>query len=70
MACSAKKSLAPTRDWECYCGKYKRVRFRGVVCDKCGVTVTRSKVRRERMAHPTGHTGQPYFGSSKVHRAA
>lgn len=45
------KIFGPTRDWECYCGKYKRVRFRGVVCDKCGVTVTRSKVRRERMAH-------------------
>jgi len=43
--------FGPTRDWECYCGKYKRVRFRGVICDKCGVTVTRSKVRRERMAH-------------------
>ncbi len=45
------KIFGPTRDWECYCGKYKRVRFRGVVCDKCGVTVTRSKVRRERMGH-------------------
>jgi DNA-directed RNA polymerase subunit beta' len=45
------KIFGPTRDWECYCGKYKRVRFRGVVCDKCGVIVTRSKVRRERMAH-------------------
>jgi DNA-directed RNA polymerase subunit beta' len=43
--------FGPTRDWECYCGKYKRVRFRGVVCDVCGVTLTRSKVRRERMAH-------------------
>ena len=45
------KIFGPTRDWECYCGKYKRVRFKGVVCDKCGVEVTRSKVRRERMAH-------------------
>ena len=45
------KIFGPTRDWECHCGKYRRVRYRGVVCDKCGVTVTRSKVRRERMAH-------------------
>ncbi len=43
--------FGPTKDWECYCGKYKRVRFKGVVCDKCGVEVTRSKVRRDRMGH-------------------
>src|SRR5213594_2210966 len=43
--------FGPTKDWECSCGKYKRVRYRGVVCDKCGVEVTRAKVRRERMAH-------------------
>ena len=43
--------FGPTRDWECACGKYKRVRYKGIVCDKCGVTVTRSKVRRERMGH-------------------
>ena len=43
--------FGPTKDWECYCGKYKRIRFKGVVCDKCGVEVTRSKVRRERMGH-------------------
>ena len=43
--------FGPTKDWECHCGKYKRVRYRGVVCDKCGVEVTRSKVRRERMGH-------------------
>nr|MCU0494825.1 DNA-directed RNA polymerase subunit beta' [Chloroflexaceae bacterium] len=43
--------FGPTRDWECYCGKYKRVRYKGVVCDKCGVEVTRSKVRRDRMGH-------------------
>ena len=41
--------FGPTRDWECYCGKYKRVRFRGIVCERCGVEVTRAKVRRERM---------------------
>ena len=43
--------FGPTRDWECYCGKYKRVRFKGIVCERCGVEVTRSKVRRERMGH-------------------
>jgi DNA-directed RNA polymerase subunit beta' len=43
--------FGPQKDWECYCGKYKRVRYRGVICDKCGVEVTRSKVRRDRMAH-------------------
>lgn len=43
--------FGPTKDWECYCGKYKRVRYKGVVCDKCGVEVTRSKVRRDRMGH-------------------
>src|SRR5690349_18327042 len=43
--------FGPTKDWECYCGKYKRVRYKGVICDKCGVEVARSKVRRERMGH-------------------
>ncbi len=43
--------FGPTKDWECHCGKYKRIRFKGKVCDKCGVEVTRSKVRRERMGH-------------------
>ncbi len=45
------KIFGPTKDWECYCGKYKRVRFRGIICERCGVEVTRSKVRRERMGH-------------------
>ncbi len=45
------KIFGPTRDWECHCGKYKRVRYKGIVCDRCGVEVTRSKVRRERMGH-------------------
>ena len=45
------KIFGPTRDWECYCGKYKRVRFKGIQCERCGVEVTRSKVRRERMGH-------------------
>ena len=43
--------FGPTRDWQCYCGKYKNIRYRGIVCDKCGVEVTRSSVRRERMGH-------------------
>ena len=43
--------FGPTKDFECYCGKYKRIRYRGVICDRCGVEVTRAKVRRERMGH-------------------
>src|SRR5258708_4063321 len=45
------KIFGPIKDWECYCGKYKRIRYKGIVCDKCGVEVTRSAVRRERMGH-------------------
>lgn len=45
------KIFGPTKDWECHCGKYKRIRYKGVICDKCGVEVTRSKVRRDRMGH-------------------
>lgn len=52
--------FGPTKDWECHCGKYKRIRYKGVVCDKCGVEVTRAKVRRDRMgsielAAPVSH---------------
>lgn len=43
--------FGPTKDWECYCGKYKKIRFRGIICDKCGVEVTQARVRRERMGH-------------------
>jgi DNA-directed RNA polymerase subunit beta' len=43
--------FGPTRDWQCYCGKYKNIRYKGIVCDKCGVEVTRAKVRRERLGH-------------------
>ena len=43
--------FGPTRDWQCYCGKYKNIRYKGIICDKCGVEVTRSSVRRERMGH-------------------
>lgn len=45
------KIFGPTKDWECHCGKYKRIRYKGIVCDRCGVEVTRSKVRRERLGH-------------------
>lgn len=45
------KIFGPTKDWECKCGKYKKMRYKGTVCDKCGVEVTSSKVRRERMGH-------------------
>src|SRR5690349_13725160 len=45
--------FGPTKDWECYCGKYKRIRYKGITCDKCGVEVTLSRVRRERMGHLT-----------------
>ena len=45
------KIFGPSKDWECYCGKYKRIRYKGIICDKCGVEVTRSGVRRERMGH-------------------
>ena len=52
--------FGPTKDWECYCGKYKRIRYRGIICDKCGVEVTLSRVRRERLgqinlASPISH---------------
>src|SRR5258706_4189679 len=43
--------FGPTRDWECHCGKYKRYRYKGIICDKCGVEATQSNVRRERMSH-------------------
>ena len=45
------KIFGPTKDWECHCGKYKRIRFKGMICDRCGVEITRAKVRRERMGH-------------------
>src|SRR3989339_288863 len=47
----AEEIFGPTRDWECYCGKYKKIRYKGIICDKCGVEVTHSLVRRERMGH-------------------
>ncbi|MBT3783958.1 hypothetical protein HOF92_03210, partial [bacterium] len=45
------KIFGPTKDWECFCGKYKSIRYKGLVCERCGVEVTRSSVRRERMGH-------------------
>ena len=45
------KIFGPTKDYECYCGKYKRIRYKGMICDRCGVEVTKAAVRRERMAH-------------------
>ena len=45
------KIFGPSKDWECHCGKYKKIRYKGVVCDRCGVEVTKASVRRERMGH-------------------
>ena len=47
----SERIFGPTKDYECYCGKYRRIRYKGVVCDKCGVEVTRAAVRRERIGH-------------------
>ena len=63
--------FGPVKDWECNCGKYKRIRFRGMVCDKCGVEVTQSKVRRERLGHielavPIGKTRVEVRGSGRT----
>ena len=57
--------FGPTKDWECHCGKYKRIRHKGVVCDKCGVEVTRAKVRRERMGHIQLATPVSHIGTSR-----
>ena len=56
------KIFGPTKDFECYCGKYKRVRYKGIICDKCGVEVARAKVRRERMGHiELASAGEPHL---------
>ena len=64
--------FGPTKDWECYCGKYKRVRYKGIICERCGVEVTRQKVRRERMGHiDLAAPGQPHLvlqGRAVAHR--
>ena len=64
------KIFGPTKDWECACGKYKRVRFKGIVCERCGVEVTRSKVRRERMGHIELAAPVSQSGTSRAPRAA
>ena len=51
MASSARRIFGPEKDWECFCGKYKGIKHKGIVCDKCGVMVTHSRVRRKRMGH-------------------
>ena len=69
-ACSARASLDPITDWECLCGKYKRMKHRGVICDKCGVEVTLSKVRRERLGHIELARPARTSGSSRACRRA
>jgi len=59
--------FGPTKDWECYCGKYKRIRYKGVICDKCGVEVTQSRVRRERMGHISLASPAVHVWFSKEH---
>lgn len=51
MVCSVKEYSDPSKDWECHCGKYKKIKDKGIVCDKCGVEVTKASVRRDRMGH-------------------
>lgn len=58
--------FGPSRDWECSCGKYKRVRFKGIVCERCGVEVTKSSVRRERMGHIELAAPSPTSGTSRA----
>ena len=67
----SERIFGPTKDWECYCGKYRKVRYKGIICDKCGVEVTRSIVRRERLGHiklaaPVAHT---WFLKTKIAQA-
>ena len=65
------KIFGPVKDWECNCGKYKRIRYRGVICDRCGVEVTQAKVRRERLGpHRAGRAGRRTSGSSRACRRA
>jgi len=61
--------FGPQKDWECHCGKYKRIRYKGIVCDRCGVEVTRSKVRRERMGHIELAALCPTYGTLKEYPA-
>ena len=59
------KIFGPVKDWECHCGKYKRIRYKGIICDRCGVEVTQKSVRRERMGHITLACPLFTFGTSK-----
>ena len=59
------KIFGPSKDWECHCGKYKKIRYKGVVCDRCGVEITKSSVRRERMGHIELLHLYPISGTSK-----
>ena len=60
------KIFGPTKDWECHCGKYKKIRYKGVVCDRCGVEITKSSVRRERMGTSSWQLRCPISGISRV----
>ena len=62
--------FGPTRDWECACGKYKRVRFKGIICERCGVEVTKSRVRRERMKPPFLSAATPAAPFASPRRSA
>lgn len=55
------KIFGPVKDWECHCGKYKRIRYKGIVCDRCGVEVTERKVRRKNGTYPTGSSRSSYL---------
>lgn len=59
------KIFGPQKDWECHCGKYKKIRYKGVVCDRCGVEITKSSVRRERMGHIELAAPVPISGISR-----
>ncbi|MEI3141390.1 MAG: hypothetical protein V8S34_07530 [Lawsonibacter sp.] len=63
------KIFGPTKDWECHCGKYKKIRYKGKICDRCGVEVTRAKVRRERMGHiELAAVSHIWYGTCLPHR--
>ncbi len=62
--------FGPTKDWECHCGKYKRIRYKGKICDRCGVEVTKAKVRRERMGHIELAAPSATSGTSRASPAA
>ena len=69
MVCSVKEFFGPSKDWECHCGKYKKIRYKGVVCDRCGVEVTKASVRRERMGHIAWQPRYLISGTLKESRA-